>query len=86
MIALILDTIDKFSQFISPRHFAHYAGEEPAKSYEDIAGYLYLLLAAMIRGNRANCCQFAQTARLDWLVNRLESQQSSTGKNNILEQ
>ena len=34
----------------------------------------------MIRGNRANCAQFAQSYRLDWLVNRLESQQSSKGK------
>ena len=44
MIALILDTIDKFSQYKSPRHFAHYAGEEAANTYEDIASYLYLLL------------------------------------------
>ena len=39
----------------------------------------YIFTAAMIRGNRANCAQFAQSYRLDWLVSRLESQQSSTG-------
>ena len=40
--------------------------------------------AAMIRGNRANCAQFAQSYRLDWLVSRLESQQSSTGKEQFI--
>lgn len=79
MIALILETIDKFIQYKSRRHFAHYAGEEAASKWDDISSYLYLLLAAMIRGNRANCAQFAQSYRLDWLVSRLESQQSSTG-------
>ena len=39
----------------------------------------------MIRGNRANCAQFAQSYRLDWLVHRLESQMSSKGKcSNVL--
>lgn len=47
MIALILETIDKFSQYKSPRHFAHYAGEEAASTYEDIASYLYLLLGML---------------------------------------
>lgn len=38
----------------------------------------------MIRGNRANCAMFAQSYRLDWLVNRLESQQSSKGVLEVL--
>ncbi|XP_071161899.1 ryanodine receptor-like [Mytilus edulis] len=84
MIALILETIDKFIQYKSRRHFAHYAGEEAASKWDDISSYLYLLLAAMIRGNRANCAQFAQSYRLDWLVSRLESQQSSTGVLDVL--
>ncbi|XP_055878934.1 ryanodine receptor 2-like isoform X5 [Biomphalaria glabrata] len=84
MIALILETIDKFSSYKSRRQFAHYAGEEAAGKWDDISSYLYLLLAAMIRGNRANCAQFAQSYRLDWLVNRLESQQSSTGVLDVL--
>ena len=33
----------------------------------------------MIRGNHENCSQFAAVARLDWLVDRLDSQQSSKG-------
>ena len=40
--------------------------------------------AAMIRGNRANCAQFAQSYRLDWLVHRLESQMSSKGVLEVL--
>ena len=43
---------------------------------------MLVFLAAMIQGNRANCSQFAASNRLDWLVDRLESQQSSSGKFN----
>ncbi|ESO90186.1 hypothetical protein LOTGIDRAFT_123762 [Lottia gigantea] len=84
MIALILETIDKFSQYKGQRQFSHYAGEDAGESWDSISSYLYLLLAAMIRGNRANCAQFAQSYRLDWLVYRLESQQSSTGVLDVL--
>ena len=44
MIALILETIDKFGQYKSKRQFAHYAGEDSANKYDDISSYLYLLL------------------------------------------
>ena len=44
MIALILDTIDKFLQYKSKQKFAHYAGEDAASNWDDITGYLYLLL------------------------------------------
>lgn len=44
MIALILETIDKFSSYKSRRQFAHYAGEEAAGKWDDISSYLYLLL------------------------------------------
>ena len=44
MIALILETIDKFSQYKSKRQFAYYAGEEAANKWDDISSYLYLLL------------------------------------------
>ncbi|XP_050406916.2 ryanodine receptor [Patella vulgata] len=84
MIALILETIDKFSQYKGQRQFSQYAGEDAGESWDSISSYLYLLLAAMIRGNRANCSQFAQSYRLDWLVYRLESQQSSTGVLDVL--
>jgi len=38
----------------------------------------------MIQGNRANCAQFAQVSRLDWLVDRLQSQQASKGVLKVL--
>ncbi|KAH3855009.1 hypothetical protein DPMN_097569 [Dreissena polymorpha] len=44
MIALILETIDKFGQYKGKRQFAHYAGEEAANKWDDISSYLYLLL------------------------------------------
>ena len=47
MIALVLDTIDQFSMYKSPRHFAYYAGEEATTLYEEISSYLYLLLGEL---------------------------------------
>ena len=44
MITLILETIDKFSQYKSQRQFAHYAGEDAASRWDDIFNYLYHLL------------------------------------------
>lgn len=38
----------------------------------------------MIQSNRANCAQFAQVSRLDWLVDRLQSQQASKGVLKVL--
>ena len=43
-----------------------------------------VFVASMIQGNRANCCQFAQVSRLDWLVDRLQSQQASKGVVKVL--
>lgn len=40
--------------------------------------------ASMIQGNRANCAQFAQVSRLDWLVDRLQTQQASKGVLQVL--
>ena len=37
------------------------------------------LTAAMIKDNHNNCALFAQAVRLDWLIQRLESQQASKG-------
>ncbi|VDM25857.1 unnamed protein product, partial [Hydatigera taeniaeformis] len=77
MISLVLETIDKFTgTFRSRREFALAVGEEQGSRFSDLGNYLYLLLAALIRGNRENCAQFAAPARLDWLFNRLELQQS----------
>lgn len=48
--------------------------------WEEIATYLYLLVAAMIKGNHYNCAQFAAAQRLDWLFGRLSNPQSAEGK------
>uniref|UniRef100_X1Z8I7 Ryanodine receptor n=1 Tax=Capitella teleta TaxID=283909 RepID=X1Z8I7_CAPTE len=81
MIALILETIDKCSQWKSMRHLAHLIGEDSAARWNDMINYLYLLLGALIQGNHSNCTQFASSKRIDWLVRRLEGQESSKGSN-----
>lgn len=52
---------------------------EGGPNWEEISGYLYQLLACIIKGNHTNCAQFAQPQRLDWLFGRLGSQQASEG-------
>ena len=47
--------------------------------WEEISTYLYLLVAAMIKGNHYNCAQFASAQRLAWLFGRLSNPQSSEG-------
>jgi len=84
MIALILETIDHCSQWKSMRHLAHLIGEDSAAKWNDMISYLYLLLAAFIKGSRRNCCQFASSTRLNWLVDRLEEQGSPRGVLDVL--
>jgi len=36
--------------------------------------------AALIQGNHRNCTQFASSKHIDWLVRRLEGQESSKGR------
>ncbi|PIO64596.1 ryR domain protein [Teladorsagia circumcincta] len=52
--------------------------------WEEIATYLYLLVAAMIKGNHYNCAQFAAAQRLDWLFGRLSNPQSAEGILDVL--
>lgn len=49
MIALILETIDKCSQWKSMRHLAHLIGEDSAARWNDMINYLYLLLGQYIQ-------------------------------------
>ncbi len=44
MIALILETIDRCSQWRSMRQLAHMIGEDCANKWNDMISYLYLLL------------------------------------------
>ena len=41
---MILETIDKCSQWRSLRALAHVAGEDAASKWDDMLNYLYLLL------------------------------------------
>lgn len=95
---MILDTIDKFSEMESLPNFAGLIGEENQQIWEEIATYLYLLVAgritleklfivlflAMIKGNHQNCALFASVQRLDWLFGRLSNPQSSEGILDVL--
>ncbi|KAJ8920014.1 hypothetical protein NQ315_006545 [Exocentrus adspersus] len=76
ILNLILEAIDKINVITSQGFLAGLAGDQ---SWEMIGGYLYQLLAAIIKGNHTNCAQFANSNRLNWLFSRLGSQASSEG-------
>ncbi|KJH53389.1 RIH domain protein [Dictyocaulus viviparus] len=84
VLNMILDTIDKFSQMESLPDFAGLIGEDTHTMWEEISTYLYLLVAAMIKGNHYNCAQFAAAQRLDWLFGRLSNPQSAEGILDVL--
>ncbi|XP_055693636.1 ryanodine receptor [Lutzomyia longipalpis] len=80
VLNLILEAIDKINVITSQGFLASFlASDESGQSWELISGYLYQLLAAIIKGNHTNCAQFANTNRLNWLFSRLGSQASSEG-------
>lgn len=76
ILNLILEAIDKINVITSQGFVAALSGDQ---SWEMISGYLYQLLAAIIKGNHTNCAQFANSNRLNWLFSRLGSQASSEG-------
>ncbi|XP_071050495.1 ryanodine receptor isoform X2 [Onthophagus taurus] len=76
ILNLILEAIDKINVITSQGFVAALSGDQ---SWETISGYLYQLLAAIIKGNHTNCAQFANSNRLNWLFSRLGSQASSEG-------
>ncbi|KAJ8959408.1 hypothetical protein NQ318_022098 [Aromia moschata] len=76
ILNLILEAIDKINVITSQGFLAGLAGDQ---SWEMIGGYLYQLLAAIIKGNHTNCAQFANSNRLNWLFSRLGSQASGEG-------
>ncbi|KAI5742923.1 hypothetical protein M8J77_012710 [Diaphorina citri] len=79
ILNLILEAIDKINVITSQGFLVNLAGDESGQSWDIISGYLYQLLAAIIKGNHTNCAQFANTNRLNWLFSRLGSQASSEG-------
>ncbi|XP_073986803.1 ryanodine receptor isoform X3 [Rhodnius prolixus] len=79
ILNLILEAIDKINVITSQGFLVSLAGDESGQSWDVISGYLYQLLAAIIKGNHTNCAQFANTNRLNWLFSRLGSQASGEG-------
>ena len=75
MIRVLIAAINCFSE----RREKSTLLEGVEEKIEDITEKLYVVLAALIKGNRVNCSNFAQTARLNWLVHRLQLQQTSSG-------
>ncbi|CAF2039726.1 unnamed protein product, partial [Rotaria magnacalcarata] len=80
MIRILIAAINFFSE----RREKTLLLEGVEEKIENITNKLYVVLAALIKGNRANCSNFAQTARLNWLVNRLQSQHASGGVLEVL--
>uniref|UniRef100_A0A0A9WDJ1 Ryanodine receptor 44F n=2 Tax=Lygus hesperus TaxID=30085 RepID=A0A0A9WDJ1_LYGHE len=79
ILNLILEAIDKINVITSQGFLVNLAGDESGHSWDIISGFLYQLLAAIIKGNHTNCAQFANTNRLNWLFSRLGSQASGEG-------
>jgi ryanodine receptor 2 len=86
MITLVLETIDKYSETKDQANRTNIPLFDGYKQQviDDIYDQLYALLATMIKGNRNNCAQFAQGNRLDCLIGRLTSQQTSRGVLEVL--
>lgn len=79
VLNLILEAIDKINIISSQGFLVAFFSDETGSNWDLISGYLYQLLAAIIKGNHTNCAQFANTNRLNWLFSRLGSQASSEG-------
>ncbi|XP_023317849.1 ryanodine receptor isoform X1 [Trichogramma pretiosum] len=79
ILNLILEAIDKINVITSQGLLVALSGEETGQAWDQISGYLYQLLAAIIKGNHTNCAQFANSNRLNWLFSRLGSQASGEG-------
>ncbi|CAF1664754.1 unnamed protein product, partial [Adineta ricciae] len=80
MIRILIAAINFFSE----RRDKSLLLEGVEEKIENITNKLYVVLAALIKGNRTNCSNFAQSARLNWLVNRLQSQEASSGVLDVL--
>ncbi|KFD64964.1 hypothetical protein M514_11549 [Trichuris suis] len=84
VLNMIIDTIDQLSSVESTGEFSEVMKETGSREWEQISTYLYLLVAAMIKGNHSNCTQFASAQRLDWLFNRLSNPQAAEGILDVL--
>ncbi|XP_068183975.1 ryanodine receptor 2 isoform X2 [Antennarius striatus] len=82
VIDLVLDCIDRLYQYSttsSAEANPGYAG----KGWENLLNHFYDLLAALLRGNRANCAHFSVS--LDWLISTLDRLEASAGVLEVLQ-
>ncbi|XP_068597641.1 ryanodine receptor 2-like [Brachionichthys hirsutus] len=82
VIDLVLDCIDRLHQY-SPTSFAEARLSDTGEGWEDLLNYFYDLLAALLRGNRANCAHFSGS--FDWLISRLDRLEASAGVLEVLQ-
>ncbi|KAK7901892.1 hypothetical protein WMY93_018661 [Mugilogobius chulae] len=82
IINLVLECIDQLHQFNDVCCEAETTQSEGIKQWEELIKHFYKILAALIRGNRANCAQFSVS--LEWLVSKLERHEASSGVLEVL--
>ncbi|XP_041866038.1 ryanodine receptor 2 isoform X2 [Melanotaenia boesemani] len=82
VIDLVLDCIDQLHQYSNTSHFAETAQSDTGEGWEAIVNHFYILLAALIRGNRVNCAHFSSS--IDWLIGRLDRLEASSGVLEVL--
>ncbi|XP_061600533.1 ryanodine receptor 2 isoform X1 [Cololabis saira] len=82
VIDLVLDCIDHLHQNSDASHFADTAQSDSDEKWEFILSSFYELLAALIRGNQANCARFSGS--VDWLISKLDRLEASSGVLEVL--
>uniref|UniRef100_A0A3Q3W2P9 Uncharacterized protein n=1 Tax=Mola mola TaxID=94237 RepID=A0A3Q3W2P9_MOLML len=82
VIDLVIDCIDRLHQCSTASQFAETAQRDTGEEWETILNCFYELLAAVLRGNRANCAHFSGS--IDWLVSRLDRLEASAGVLEVL--
>ncbi|KAJ3610589.1 hypothetical protein NHX12_022681 [Muraenolepis orangiensis] len=83
VVHLVVDCLDRLHLYSSASNFAEcVGGSGTAEDWESLLNSFYQLLASLIRGNRRSCAQFSSS--LDWLVERLDRTEASTGVLEVL--
>uniref|UniRef100_H3C4X6 Ryanodine receptor 2b (cardiac) n=1 Tax=Tetraodon nigroviridis TaxID=99883 RepID=H3C4X6_TETNG len=83
VIDLVLVCIDHLHQHIGTSQCAEAAQEDSEEEWESCLDGFYKLLAALLRGNRANCARFS--ASIDWLISKLDWLEAATGVLEVLQ-
>ncbi|KAG7252461.1 hypothetical protein CRUP_036699, partial [Coryphaenoides rupestris] len=84
VVNLVVDCLDRLHLYYSAANVSESVGGggAPAEDWESLLNSFYQLLASLIRGNRRSCAQFSSS--LDWLVERLDRTEASTGVLEVL--